>query len=856
MRRLMDKLLWTAMLCTGGIVSGTSSMCDAAEPVDADQKAAEQAVVDSEVVDSESAEFFVREVRPLLEQNCYKCHGNGESRGNLNLESRAAILKGGDLGPAVSLETPNESTLLQAVNYDGLEMPPDGKLSDAEIAVLTKWVKLGLPWSGDEKNVHAEASGSLEITDFDREFWAYQRVERPAVPDVQNREWVKTPIDAFILSALEQQNLQPMGRADKVALIRRATYDLTGLPPTPAQVQEFVADDSPDAFERLVDRLLDSPHYGERWARHWLDLVRYAETNSFERDGAKPFVWRYRDYVIRAFNADKPYDQFVREQLAGDELDQVTPDSIIATGYYRLGQWDDEPADPELAMYDDLDDIITTTSQVLLGTTMNCARCHDHKIDPIPQTDYYRFLAFFRNIQRYGVRSAESVEKASVRRIATADEQRRHAEELKRHAARIAEIDAAMQAIVDRVRDDFSNVERDEFVHEPGRIPILKKRVPEKLDQATFDRYVALHREQKRLRENPPQAGIQALCVKEHGASPPETHVLVRGNPQAQGEVVEPGFPEVLSFPEPEIPPPDPDGNSSGRRRVLAEWMTSPENPLFARVMVNRIWQYHFGRGLVSTPNDFGYQGASPTHPKLLDWLASEFVIRGWKIKEMHRLIMLSNVYALSSKPSPKLLEADPENELLGRFNMRRLEAEEIRDSILFVNGSLNLETMFGPSMYPKIPDAVLAGQSRPGQGWGDSPESERDRRSIYIHIKRSLLTPILKSFDTADPDQTCPVRFATVQPTQALGMLNSAFINEQAREFARFVLEQDATDLNEQVTLILSRVLQREPTAQEIERGRALLERMRTTHGLDPEDALQNFCIVALNLNEFFYLD
>jgi hypothetical protein len=622
------------------------------------------------------------------------------------------------------------------------------------------------------------------------------------------------------------------------------------------EIAAFEADTSPDAFERRVDRLLASPHYGERWARHWLDLVRYAESNSYERDGAKPYVWRYRDYVIQSFNDDKPFDQFAMEQLAGDELDEVTPESIIATGYYRLGIWQDEPVDAEKALFDDLDDIVSTTSQVFLGMTIGCARCHEHKLDPIPQRDYYRFLAFFRNVRRYGARSHQSVIDASVRTVATDEERQTQQEQVAAHEQELRDTNEKISTIEKVIRRDLVGVEVDDFKTEEARIEIARKRVGGLITAAEFDRYVELTKKRDRLRRFKPPGLAQALCVTEHGRTAPPTHVLVRGNPHVRGEEVQPGFPEVLSPPQPIVVELDEERHTTARRRALAQWLVDPSNPLTARVIVNRIWQYHFGRGLVRTPNDFGFQGTPPTHPALLDWLASELVRGQWRLKRIHRLLLLSSTYQMSSRAEPTALAQDPLNNLYWRFDMRRLEAEEIRDSILAVNGSLNRTKMFGPSIYTSIPQEVLAGQSRPGSGWGASTESDRSRRSIYIHIKRSLVTPILASFDAADTDTSCPVRFVTTQPTQALGMMNSAFINREAEVLAEDLLRKVAGDAHGQVAEALSRTLQRTPESHEIERGVAFLNRLQQQHGLTAREALTQYCVLALNLNEFTYLD
>ncbi|HLJ92683.1 MAG TPA: DUF1549 and DUF1553 domain-containing protein, partial [Gemmataceae bacterium] len=689
----------------------------------------------------------------------------------------------------------------------------------------------------------------------------FRPVVVPALPAVQDRAWARNPVDLFVLAKLEAAGLKPSPPAEKIALLRRIYYDLIGLPPTPEEVRAFLADDSPDAYERIVDRLLASPHYGEHWARHWLDLVRYAETNSFERDGTKPNVWRYRDYVIRALNDDKPYDQFIREQLAGDEQDHVTAESLIATGYYRLGQWDDEPVDAVQALYDELDDILATTGQVFLGLTVNCARCHDHKIDPFPQKDYYRLLAFFQGIQRYGERSADSVTKASLRPIPVPINQDQQRAEVQAHQERLRTVRDRLKAIEDAVSPHLEGGERDDFKYDVNRSAILRKHVPDLISQDALNGYLALRKELRALERKQPSALAQALCVTEIGRTPRETFVLMRGNPQAKGERVEPGFPSVLATggaagKEGSERITQAGAQTSGRRRRLADWIANPANPLTARVMVNRLWQYHFGRGIVRSSSNFGYQGTPPTHPELLDWLAGQFVAHGWKLKTMHKLLVLSSTYRMSAQPNAAAWTKDPENDRWWRFDARRLEAEEIRDSILAVCGNLHLQKMGGPSVYPLIPREVLAGQSMPGAGWGNSPPEDRNRRSIYIHIKRSLAVPLLAAFDAPDTDASCPVRFTTTQPAQALGMLNSSFLNEQAGVFAHRLREQAGPEPAAQVRLALWHTLQREPREPEIERGVRFLQRMRAEHHATAEEALRSFCLLALNLNEFVYLD
>jgi len=819
---------------------------------------------------AEQAQFFTSQVKPILQSNCVSCHSGAQPTGGLRVTSREALLKGGGSGPAVSLATPAESLLLAAVNYQGRKMPPSGKLPQAQIDLLTRWVSMGAPWpAGAEASLEQAArpgapaaasarpgahTGPPQVTPEAMKFWSFQRVRRPQPPPVKRKAWVRNPVDAFVLKRLEAAGLAPNPPASRAALIRRAYYDLTGLPPTPEEVQAFLADRSPNAWEKVVDRLLASPRYGEKWGRHWLDLVRYAESNSYERDSAKPNAWRYRDYVIRSLNADKPYDQFVREQLAGDELAPRTPERLIATGYYRLGIWDDEPVDGAQVLYDDLDDIASTTGQVFLGLTINCARCHDHKLDPIPQKDYYRFLAFFAGVHRYGGPDRGTNVKTSLRPIAPAAEQEKQRAEIAAHNAKVDANEAQTGAIEQRVEPDLTPREQEMWPDEEARAPILKKRVPALLSQEEYDRYVALTAEREQLKKFQPTALDMALCVTEIGKTPRETHVLLRGNAHAEGEKVEPGFPSVLAPPQPVITVPE-YGDTCGRRLALARWIASKENPLAARVIVNRLWQYHFGRGIVRSPNNFGFQGDKPTHPELLDWLASELAAQDWRLKPIHRLIMLSATYRMSSQPAPRALAKDPENDLFWRFDMRRLEAEEIRDSLLAVNGSLNLQ-MGGPSIFPALPAEVLAGQSVPGQGWEKCPPEQQRRRSVYAFVKRSLVMPIIASFDGAETDLTCPARFATTQPTQALGMLNRALVNDQARVFAKYVVQKAGAGPAAQVRLCLWRTLQRAPTPAELARGVKLIASLQKSEKIGAEDALAAFCVVAFNLNEFLYLD
>ncbi len=816
-------------------------------------------VAAQELSDAAKVEFFSQKIFPILKENCFKCHGEKEKlKGEFRITSRAGLLKGGDIGPAINLKAPEQSLLLAMLSYkdEDHEMPPKAKLPIAQIKLLTRWVKLGAPYNPAQE-IAGTAGHVLPNTQINvrtRAYWAFQPLKRPNPPLAANADWNGNAIDALIFDRLGKNKLTPNGPADKSQLIRRAYYDLTGLPPTPREVEAFVKDNSPKAFEKVIDHLLAKPQYGEKWGRHWLDLVRYAETNGYERDGPKPHVWRYRDYVIRAFNEDKPYDRFIMEQLAGDELEPFRADAFTATGFYRLGLWDDEPADRELAFFEGMDDLVRTTSETFLGLSLGCARCHDHKIDPLPTADYYSFLAFFRNIRHYGVRGHNTVMDASVRPLLPAvkrDTYRKDTEDRKR---RLAEAERELRRTDDLARKQLKAGELDDYNFEANRIPILKKYLGQWVKPEAFKKYETAFAERKRLRATSGKNAEMALVVTEHKNAPPPTHILKRGTPSLKGDVVEPAFPQILDFPKPKLPKKAAGDLSSGRRTVLAQWIASGKNPLTAKVMANRLWQHHFGRGIVRSANNFGYIGDAPTHPLLLDWLASELVDGGWKLKRMHKLIMMSRTYQMSSAGNATALAADPNNDFFWRFNMRRLTAEEIRDSILALTGQLNLK-MGGPHIYTELPPEVLHTASRPGSAWGKSPPAERHRRSIYIHVKRSLHEPFLAAFDWADTDNTCDVRFVTTVPTQTLTMLNSKFLNDSAEVLALRLQEEHPNDPKAQVTRALTLATSRPATAEDIADGLKLIEHF-TKKGIKHPQALQRFCLLVLNLNEFVYLD
>jgi len=779
---------------------------------------------------------FSRDVKPILARRCFACHGPETSESGFALHERQLAIAATNSGsPAIVPGDPEASELLSRVlSHDtDLRMPPEGDpLSEREVGLLRRWIAAGAEY---------------------QKHWAFVPPKQQTPPQVLAEQWIANPIDRFVLAQLEAAGLQPNPPADKRVLARRVYYDLTGLPPSPQELSEYLADDRPDAYERLVDRLLASPRHGEKWARHWLDLVRYGESNSFERDAPKPFVWKYRDYVIRSLNNDKPYDQFVREQLAGDELDTVTADSITATGFYRLGTWDDEPADPLQAKFDDLDNTVATTSGAFLGLTIGCARCHDHKIDPVPQTDYYSFLAFFADVTPYALKDRRDPKFHSLWDFSDPDIKQRR-ETLQRQIQSLGDEQRAIEqaAIKQMEAADQRRTETRE------RQAVLDEKLHRHHSEQAHQQYLALKQQssdlESQLKSLPPPELILSLAKCD--ARPATMHVMHRGNPHAPGEAVAPAFPELFGADAPQIPPTAPGARSAGRRRVLAEWITRDDNMLSSRVIANRLWQHHFGRGIVRTPNNFGQLGTPPTHPALLDWLAVWLVDNDWRLKPLHKLMVMSSAYRQSSAATPEGLAADPENNLFWRFDMRRLTAEEIRDSVLFTSGKLNLQ-MHGPSIYPKLSQEVLATQSRPGENWGKSSSRQAARRSIYIHIKRSLLPPELSQFDFPEPDISCEARFNTTQAAQALNMLHGEFLQTQAGHFAHRV-RQEAGDqsLRNQLGYAMRLALQRAPNEQDLQDAEQLIEKYRTKHSLSEEEAFRQYCLLVLNLNEFVYLD
>ncbi|MEO7651007.1 MAG: PSD1 and planctomycete cytochrome C domain-containing protein, partial [Bryobacteraceae bacterium] len=649
---------------------------------------------------------FARDIQPIRAKRCVSCHGSKVQLHGLRLDRRADALKGGGSGvPAIVPGKSAQSLLIKYVNGEDREviMPPSGdRLKPEEIALLRAWIDGGASWPGEDGAAPARKTSN---------HWAFQPISRPPVPVVKS-SWVRNPIDAFVLEKLEARGWKPSPAAPSNALLRRVYLDLVGLPPTLDEQKAFLA--QPERLAELVDDLLARPSYGERWGRHWLDVARFAETNGYERDGTKPNAWRYRDYVINAFNRDKPFNRFILEQLAGDELPDASAETFTALGYYRLGPWDDEPADRLEDRYDQLDDMVSTTSQAFLGLTLGCARCHNHKFEPLTARDYYSMVAIFNGLVRPQKGRADlDLPTGTWPEI---DAQNARDKAMEPYEKKIVGVrDTARENLLRSGRCKLPSPAVEAFLtDQPKRTDaqkilvkentaLLEKEITGNLTAEEREAIAGSERAMAELRRRTPDLP-RAYYMHEPKAEPPATFLLVRGKATAPGPEVSPAVPEVAAAAQPVFPPP---ARTSQRRLTLAKWLASAENPLTARVIVNRVWQHHFGEGLVRTPSDFGVMGDKPTHPELLDWLTSWFIDEGWSIKKLHRLILASNTYRMSKAWNDEYGAKDPENRLLWRVPYTRLEVEPMRDSMLAVSGRLNRK-MFGPSMYPHIPPAAL----------------------------------------------------------------------------------------------------------------------------------------------------
>jgi hypothetical protein len=840
-----------------------------------------------------SAADFTADIRPIFESTCWQCHGGAVQLSKLDLRTRDAALKGGVKGPAIVPGKPEGSRLYRLVA--GLEkpsMPLDGKLTGAQISRIREWIEQGAPWDMATGSVTISSQTSaledMVITPAARSYWAFQNPVRSAPPTVSSA--LTNPIDLFLEKARRDKGLKAAPRADRITLLRRAYMDLIGLPPTPAETAEHLADTSPQAWEHLIDKLLASPHYGERWGRHWLDVARYADSNGFEHDFDRPNAWRYRDYVISSFNHDTPYNTFLAEQIAGDELDQVTNETMIATGFLRsYAKVGYREKDNPQFRYEYLDDMIGTIGRGVLGLTVNCARCHNHKFDPISQKDYYQLqaslfgyvetehpLASKEQVEAHQKKTAEvdaaiaplrqkirqldepyrlrlAQEKykkypANVQRaIAIPESQRTAGEELL--AGQVIRTTSVSSQEIDRAMSPSDLAQKTAL---SAQIAALQKERPKPLPMAD----IVTDGDYRFTPDGPGDEPAPGKGVKNEAAEgsflfqgpgryqAPPSYFLIRGDSESRGSLMRPGFIRVITTGNPPVELPPSSGRTSGRRRALAAWLGSEENPLTARVIVNRVWSYHFGQGIVSTLDNFGKMGAAPTHPELLDWLATEFMSRGWSIKQMHRLMMTSEAYRMSSQfDDPADVQKDPDNQYLWRFRIQRLDAEIVRDAIMAASGALDL-TIGGPPVFPYIPGEIL--RSMFGGIWRKEEDGPRVwRRSVYVYRKRGLPFPMFEVFDLPDQNTTCGRRNVSTVPTQALALLNDEFVLRQSKLFADRVREAAGGDAAKQVDLAYQIALSRSPRDEERQLGLDFLRKR----------SLADFTHVLLNLNEFLYV-
>jgi hypothetical protein len=838
------------------------------------------------------APVFEKTVLPILRAKCVRCHGGEKVKGDLDVRSKAALVKGGESGAAVVAGSSEKSLLWVKVAAD--KMPPDkDKLSESEKTLIRAWIDAG---AKDDGSTIATDVSDKQVTDADRQFWAFRPPTRPAVPKVKSDRG-RNPIDAFVLAALEKRGLTLAPEADRLTLIRRVTFDLTGLPPTPQEIAAFLADAAPDAYERLIDRLLASPHYGERWGRHWLDLAGYADSEGIlDADYVRSAAWRYRDYVLRAFNTDKPYDRFLQEQLAGDELTDYwtayqtrkelpaeVVDGLIATGYLRCASDTSRPDFVSIKnapgyYYQTLEDTQKIVASSLMGLTVQCAKCHSHKYDPIPQTDYYRLQAVFMSAYRPSQWVPQVQRKLNE---ATAAQEKEAADANKKVDAVVAKIkkedEALRQSFAERlfadglaklpeaIREDVrvalatapdkqNEVQkylvakfRKDLRPDAGTLPaVLARTYPEYAERSKTLADAIRSEEAKRVTF--PE--IRALFDL---PGEPKTPLLRRGDYLNPGPEVRPGVLSVLATTKPfSWSPPSTDTRTSKRRLAFAEWLTQPDHPLTARVLVNRLWLHHFGEGIVGTPDNFGRAGDAPTHPELLDWLATEFVARGWSVKAMHRLMLTSSVYRQSSAVSAETRAAakkiDPDNHLLWRQRLRRLEAESLRDSVLSVSGMLNPQMSGTPVPIQRQGDGeVVAAAGPAGQ-----------RRSVYLQVRRSQPVTILQVFDQPVLETNCTRRMTSTVSSQALTLLNSDFMARQATAFAERILKERPDD---PAGWAVQLAFGRPATTKEHETLTGFL--IEQAKQYDPKDeqaakrrALADLCHMLVSTNEFAYIE
>jgi Protein of unknown function (DUF1553)/Protein of unknown function (DUF1549)/Planctomycete cytochrome C len=859
---------------------------------------------------SANAKLFKEKVHPILSTRCGSCHNDERKYSGFTLETRSGFLSGGWHGPVVVAGKPDQSRLYRRVaRLEKTYMPmgisggPGEPLPAPELALIKEWIEGGAEWPEDQQSLAAEQARQTRLKDLrkledrpvteeERRWWSFVKPVRRPVPTVKNPARVKNPIDAFVLAGLEAKGLIPAPRASRRTLIRRVYLDLIGMPPRPDEVETFEKDPAPDAYEKLINRLLDSERYGERWARHWLDVARFADSDGYEYDRIRPNAWRYRDYVIRAFNQDKPYDRFILEQLAGDELPDRSHDSLVALGFCRNGPFigDMVLMQNEMTRQDELDDIVSTTSAAFLGVTMGCARCHNHKYDPLAQKDYYRMVSVFAPSVRTNIPLApaplvEKYEKevlAIDRQIDTLTQQIRQLHKPVRDRlieAKYKELPEPLQVAVKTEPAKRTEAQRRQASQIMTTIGVSEAALLEALSPEDRKKTEELKQQISELEKSKPLALPSAMAITDPTPTPANSYFLHRGSTLSKGSPMEPGPPLVLSASGREIvfPKPAPQAMTTGRRLALAQWIASKTNPLTARVMVNRIWQHHFGKGIVDTPNDFGKMGGAPSHPELLDWLATEFVRQGWSVKAMHRLILSSSTYQQASNfTNVANHKKDPQNQLLWKMPLQRLEGEIIRDSILAVSGGLNLK-VGGPGVFPEVDAGLIEGSPKENpaflyQRWPvtkDGPELWR--RSIYVTQMRTVTAPIMDLFDPPDFVTSCPKRNATTVAPQALQLLNNKFVMGQSALFAERLRNEVGKDTLEQINRAFRLSYGRPPDVMEMQASQSFLKKQAAYHqglaaklqeqGVDPAEipepdkaALVDLCHSLFNSNEFVY--
>lgn len=814
----------------------------------------------------EGIDFFEKKIRPALVHNCYKCHSGdvAKAKGHLVLDTHDGLRKGGDTGEVISPGHLEKSLLIEAIKYEGLEMPPDGQLPDEVIEDFEKWVEMGAP--DPRVGKAANPKNKVDIAEAKR-YWAFQLPKTSPPPKVHQTDWPRSDIDRFVLARLEKEHLQPVGDADRATLIRRVTFDLIGLPPTPEEIDAFVNDKSNGAFATVVDRLLASPHFGERWGRHWLDVVRYAESTGKERNVPYRYAWRYRDYVFDSFNADKPFDRFIVEQLAGDLLQISDPAErnrlIIATGFLALGPKSLNTNNPEQFKVDEIDDQIDVTGRAFLGMTIACARCHDHKFDPIPQTDYYAIAGIFHSTDTLaGVAAGKRT--ATERQLLRLKGDDRILKEAKPETNE----QAALQEEIGKVEKELDDLHRMQKQamrkppqaarpmpgnrRPPPRQPAPAAKAAPKIDQKKVrDDIKKLEDRLDELEKDPTPLGNYAIGARD-AAKPADFHVLVRGELKEKGPDVPRGVLTVLRTSQSmHLANPKHSG-----RMFLANWIADKSNPLTARVMVNRIWEHLFGQGLVDTVDNFGALGNEPSHPELLDMLAVGFMDHKWSIKKLIRSIVLSRVYQLSSEHHPSNYEKDPGDKFLWRMPRRRLEAEAIRDAMLACSGKIDLERPLG-SQAMGLSNRQLGGNK-------GMPEVRKPTnvRSVYLPILRGQVPEVLAVFDMADPNLIVGKRDVTTVPTQALFLLNNPFVLNQAQEMAKRVLGQSGLDQTGRINFAYRLALGRLPTDHERSDLAKYIDDYRKSvvaagnQGNAQLAAWTSFCQILFQSGEFRYVD